>query len=115
MQCKIPHFHRFHVDKRNLSVYISYFLIYFLIKGNFSVYLLPQDVVLNHQSCARTTLQPLAHREPPQTIRNLRGLAGTHQQGGVSLAPEHLRFDSWPRHWSIIGLRTGQIINFLAS
>ncbi|GAY79134.1 hypothetical protein NBRC111894_4688 [Sporolactobacillus inulinus] len=39
IQSKIPHFHVFQVDKRNLSVYLSFFLFYFLIKGNFSVYL----------------------------------------------------------------------------
>ncbi|GAY77664.1 hypothetical protein NBRC111894_3218 [Sporolactobacillus inulinus] len=39
MQSKIPHFHVFQADKRNLSVYLSYFLFYFLIKGIFSVYL----------------------------------------------------------------------------
>ncbi|GAY75636.1 hypothetical protein NBRC111894_1190 [Sporolactobacillus inulinus] len=39
--------------------------------------------------------------------RNLRGLAGTHQLSAIPQAPEHLRFDPWPRHWSI-GLKTGQ-------
>ncbi|WP_218013134.1 hypothetical protein, partial [Sporolactobacillus terrae] len=37
----------------------------------------------------------------------LRLLAGTHQQRAIPQAPEPLRFDSWPRHWSI-GLKTGQ-------
>ncbi|KLI02254.1 hypothetical protein SINU_08930, partial [Sporolactobacillus inulinus CASD] len=35
------------------------------------------------------------------------GLAGTHQLGAIPQAPEHLRFDSWPRHWSI-GWKPGQ-------
>ncbi|GAY75637.1 hypothetical protein NBRC111894_1191 [Sporolactobacillus inulinus] len=39
MQSRIPHFHIFRVDKRNLSVYFKLFLFYFLIKGNFSVYI----------------------------------------------------------------------------
>ncbi|GAY78076.1 hypothetical protein NBRC111894_3630 [Sporolactobacillus inulinus] len=39
MQSKIPHFHVFQADKRNLSVYLSYFLFYFLTKGIFpSIY-----------------------------------------------------------------------------
>ncbi|QAA21424.1 hypothetical protein C0674_01595 [Sporolactobacillus terrae] len=32
---------------------------------------------------------PRAVQEPPQTGRNLRGLAGTHQQRAIPQAPEH--------------------------
>ncbi len=38
---------------------------------------------------------------------SLRLLAGTHQLSAIPQAPEHLRFDAWPRHWSM-GLKTGQ-------
>ena len=39
MQRKPPHFNVFRVNKRNLSVYLSYFVLYLLIKRNFSAYL----------------------------------------------------------------------------
>src|SRR3954470_6651076 len=38
-QSKITHFHVFRVNSRNLSVYLSFFQCYFLIKRNFSAYL----------------------------------------------------------------------------
>jgi hypothetical protein len=40
-------------------------------------------------------------------VRYLRSLAGTHQLSAIPQAPEPLRFDSWPRHWSN-GLKPGQ-------
>ena len=36
---KNPHFNVFRGNKRNLSVYLSYFVLYLLIKRNFSAYL----------------------------------------------------------------------------
>ncbi len=43
---------------------------------------------------------------------SLRLLAGSHQQGAIPQAPEHLRFDSWPRHWAI-GLKGAKSYTFL--
>ncbi|GAY79109.1 hypothetical protein NBRC111894_4663 [Sporolactobacillus inulinus] len=59
---------------------------------------------------AESSLRLLACRGRTASLlrqcKNLRGLAGTHQQGAIPQAPEHLRFDSWSRHWSI-GLKKG--------
>ncbi len=64
--------------------------------------------------CAQTTL--LACRGRFGSLLghaiDLRGLAGTHQQGAIPQAPEHLRFDSWPRHWAI-GLKGAKSYTFL--
>ena len=51
MQRKIPYFHIFQFNRRNLSVYLGYFQCYSLIKRNFSIYfsdrvpnLIPQPI-----------------------------------------------------------------------
>ncbi|KLI01518.1 hypothetical protein SINU_12975, partial [Sporolactobacillus inulinus CASD] len=65
---------------------------------------MPSILCLTDTTAARL---PRPVQEPPQTGRNLRDLAGTHQLSTIPQAPELLRFDAWPRHWAI-GLKTGQ-------
>ncbi len=46
MHCKTHYFHVFPFDKRNFSVYLSYFFVHFLFKRNFSGYFSDLDLRL---------------------------------------------------------------------